>query len=133
VLAELGVSGEKVPIIEVWNKIDLLPRDGDGAAPALAGFAPAGKVAATVAVSAATGEGLPELLAAVETALAERSRTYKVRIEHAKGADLGWLYAHAEIMHRDEPDEAGTTFEVRVDPRHSAAFAEKFGGRIEMV
>src|SRR5690606_15490129 len=45
VLADLGVQPEKVPIIEVWNKIDLLARDGNGAAPTLATAAPAGKVA----------------------------------------------------------------------------------------
>jgi len=31
VLADLGVTGEKSAIIEVWNKIDLLPRSADGA------------------------------------------------------------------------------------------------------
>src|SRR3546814_6247333 len=35
VLGELGVTSDKVPVIEVWNKVDLLPRDADGAMPAL--------------------------------------------------------------------------------------------------
>src|SRR5690606_26375064 len=67
VLAELGVAAEKVPVIEVWNKIDLLERGADGAAPALAAATPAGRVAATVPVSARTGEGLDRLLAAIES------------------------------------------------------------------
>ncbi|MDP1730156.1 MAG: GTPase HflX [Devosia sp.] len=130
VLGELGVSTDKVPVIEVWNKIDLLPRDTDGNAPALAAASAAGKVAATVPVSAQTGEGLDALRAAIEAALASQSRTYRVRIAHSAGADVGWLYGHAEIIGREEADDEGQVFEVRVEPRHKAAFAQRFGGRI---
>src|SRR5690606_18935092 len=49
VLGDLGVSAEAVPFIEVWNKIDLLGGQGDG-------VTPAGTVAATIPVSARTGE-----------------------------------------------------------------------------
>jgi len=127
VLEELGVSGETTPIIEVWNKIDLL---GDRAE-ALQMLRAAGTVAAVVPVSAVTGEGAGELLASIETALAARSRTYRVRILHQNGGDVGWLYGHAEIVGRDEPDEEGQTYEVRVDPRHRDSFTQRFAGRIE--
>lgn len=130
VLAELDVSPEKVPIIEVWNKIDLLPRDGNGDAPELTAATPAGKVADVVKVSARTGEGLNDLLLAVERALATQSRTFRVRIPHAAGADVGWLYGHAEIIKREEPDDEGQVFEVRVEPRHRAAFTQRFGDRL---
>ncbi len=129
VLAELGVTAEKVPVIEVWNKVDLLPRDVDGK-PLVEANA-VGKVLATVPVSAQTGEGLEALKLAIETALATRSRTYRVRIDHAQGADLGWLYNHAEIITREEPDEEGQTFEVRVDPRFTHAFTDRFSSRIQ--
>jgi GTP-binding protein HflX len=131
VLAELGVSPETTPVIEAWNKIDLLERGEDGNRPALAGMAPASRVAATVPVSAVTREGLDALLAAVEEALASRGRSWRVRIPHEAGSDVGWLYAHAEILGREAPDETGQTYEVRVEPRHAAAFARRFNGRIE--
>ncbi len=44
VLDELGVSAETTPIIEVWNKIDLLERDPEDGRPALGTIAPMGKV-----------------------------------------------------------------------------------------
>ena len=47
------------------------------------------------------------------------------------GADVGWLYGHAEIISRDEPDEEGQVYEVRVEQRHKAAFSQRFAGRIE--
>jgi GTP-binding protein HflX len=130
VLGDLGVSADKVPMIEVWNKIDLLPRDEDGNAPALAAASPAGKAAATVPVSAQTGEGLDNLRLAIEAALSSQSRTYRVHIAHNAGADVGWLYGHAEIINRDEADDEGQVFEVRVEPRHKQAFAQRFGSRI---
>ncbi|HEV7278093.1 MAG TPA: GTPase HflX [Devosiaceae bacterium] len=125
VLGDLGVSADAVPFIEVWNKIDLLSGQGNDAA------APAGPVAATVPVSARTGEGLEPLRHAIEQALTAGSRTYRVRISHAEGAEVGWLYGHAEVIGRAESDDEGQVFEVRVEPRHKAAFAQRFAGRFE--
>ena len=130
VLAELGVASDKVPVIEVWNKVDLLDRQSDGRALVLAAAKPAGQVAATVPVSAQTGEGLDALRAAIEAALGASSRTYRVRIEHSAGADVGWLYGHAEIVGKEEADEEAQVFEVRVEPRHLQAFTQRFGSRI---
>ena len=128
VLTELGVDPEKTPIIEVWNKIDLLAeRD------ILQTLSPAGHVAASIAVSAQTGEGVDRLLDTVEATLGQKSKTYRVRIPHTNGADVGWLYGHAEIIGKDEPDEEGQTYEVRVEPRHRDNLVQRFAGRIEMV
>lgn len=131
VLGELGVSSEETPIIEVWNKLDLLGPDPDARREVLQHVVPAGSVAATVPVSAATGEGIDALLQAIETVLAGSSRTFRVRVPHANGADVNWLYGHAEIIGRDAPDDEGQTYEVRIDPRHRASFAQRFAGRIE--
>lgn len=129
VLGDLGVTADQVPIIEVWNKVDLLPLDEDGVR--VIDAAPIGKVAGTVAVSAHTSEGIEDLKLAIEKALASRSRTYRVRIPHTAGADVGWLYGHAEIINREEPDEEGQTYEVRVEPRHAHAFNDRFASRIQ--
>lgn len=126
VLGELGISPETTPIIEVWNKVDLV-NEAD-----LVGIVPASKVAAVVHASAKTGQGLDALKLAIETALAEKSRTYHVHVPHAAGADIGWLHSHAEIVGRDEPTEHGSGYTVRVDPRHKTAFLERFNGRIEI-
>jgi len=131
VLKELGVSSETTPVIEVWNKIDLLPRDEDGAVEALASMKPAGRTAAIAPVSALTGEGLDTLMLLIETVLSEKGRRYHVHVPHSAGGDIGWLHSHAEIVSRDEPNEKGSGFVVRIQPRHMAAFLERFNGRIE--
>ncbi len=91
---------------------------------------PAGKVVAVVQTSAVTGEGLPGLLETIEGSLGQQARTFRVHVPYTAGADVGWLYGHAEIIATEPPDETGTTYEVRVDPRHKSAFAERFAGRI---
>lgn len=129
VLEELGVSGETTPIVEVWNKIDLLGDQGQ----ALASASPVGRVAAAVPVSAITGQGIEDLLLLIEKTLGEQSRTYQVHVPHSAGSDIGWLHSHAEVISRDEPTEQGSGFVVRVDPRHKTEFLERFNGRIEGV
>lgn len=126
VLEELGVSPETTPIVEVWNKIDLL----DEPDRALTGAAPAGRVVATVPVSAHTGQGLDELKLVIERVLGEQSRTYHVHVPHSAGSDIGWLHNHSEVISRSEPTESGSDYVVRVDPRHRAEFLERFNGRI---
>ncbi len=131
VLTELGVSAETTPVIEVWNKVDLLERDADGAHPALETISALGKVAATVAVSAQTGEGLDVLLGTIEKVLGEQGRLYRVRVPHTSGADVGWLYGHSEVIERGEPSVEESDFLVRVEARHQASLLERFQGRIE--
>jgi GTP-binding protein HflX len=131
VLDELGVDPDKTPIIEVWNKIDLLPEADESGIPPLSRVVPMGKVAATVPVSAQTGQGLDTLLDTIEKVLGAEARKFRVLVPHTAGADVGWLYGHAEIIARDEPNEDGQVYEVRVEPRHRAAFTSRFAGRIE--
>jgi GTP-binding protein HflX len=130
VLGDLGVSTDTTPIIEVWNKIDLLPATDDPEG-LLNTATPTGKVSAVVPVSAKTGQGLDQLKLAIEAGLAEKSRTYHVHVPHSAGSDIGWLHSHAEIISRDEPNEKGSGFVVRIEPRQKTAFLERFNGRIE--
>lgn len=130
VLGDLGISAETTPIIEVWNKTDLLPPADDPQKPAGTAV-PVGKVAGVVPVSAKTGQGLDQLKLAIEAGLAEKSRTYHVQVPHSAGADIGWLHTHAEIISRDAPNENGSGFLVRIEPRQKTAFLERFNGRID--
>jgi GTP-binding protein HflX len=124
VLHELGVPPDK-PIIEVWNKIDLLPHN-DG----IVTVEPAGPVVNIARVSAVTGAGLDDLVTEIDAALGREARTYRVRVPFAAGADIGWLYGHAQVLSSEPAGDTGTTYEVRVEPRFRATFAEKFAGRI---
>jgi GTP-binding protein HflX len=128
VLADLGVLPETTPIIEAWNKVDLL----EGEDPTRT-ISPASRVAAAIPVSAKTGAGLDALAAAIEAALADRSATYRVVVPYSVSADIGWLHGHTEVLERLDADEAGSHFVVRVEPRQLTAFLERFNGRLEKV
>jgi len=121
VLADLGVSGTSVPIIEVHNKTDRLSAAEYGEMNVL----PAGAVAATVAVSALKGRGIQKLLAEIEQVLASGSHTYRFVLPHAEADKLGWLYQRTEILDRTETD-AGTEFRVRVKPAGRDGFMSRF-------
>jgi GTP-binding protein HflX len=95
--------------LEVLNKADVLGGveqvvQGDG-----------------IAVSALTGEGLPRLLAEIDSRLAARLELIEVEIPVADGAKLAWAYRHGEVLHRED----GEIF-VRITLRISAADKARF-------
>jgi GTP-binding protein HflX len=122
VLDELGIrAGEGPAIIEVWNKIDrLTPAQRDAfASRAAASDTPA------VLVSAVTGEGLPELLSAIEHALVGGRPTLTVELQTEQLGAAPWLYANAEVLERqDDPVTGGARLTVRVPPRRLAPFQQ---------
>ena len=124
VLAELGIEadGER-PILEVLNKIDLL--DERQRAVLLAHSARGG----TVAISALTGEGIPELLSRIEGALGADEAVFRLRLDSADGAGLAWAYAHGRVTgRRDRAD--GLSLTVAVDPASVDRFLARYGDRI---
>ncbi|GAA0278790.1 GTPase HflX [Alteraurantiacibacter aestuarii] len=97
VLAELDVidgdNGESaMPIIEVWNKWDMLDADRQAELGALADSDPD-----IVAISAITGFGVDKLLDRLGAMLTKGSRLQTFTIPASDGARIAWLYAHGEV------------------------------------
>ena len=86
VLRELSL--DKKPIIEVYNKIDLLGpsvKDGHG-----------------IRVSARQELGLERLLRAIEEKLSEDFKLVRLRIPYAESGKLNWLYRVGEVRSRKD-------------------------------
>ncbi len=128
-LTELDVDvTAPAKVVEVWNKIDRLPAEqrpprmtparasGEGSAPAI------------VAVSALTGEGLPELLALIEQRLSGSRRTYTVELTGAALGNLHRLYEIGEVVERHDTAEGSTIASVRVSAERDAQFRKAFPG-----
>jgi GTP-binding protein HflX len=96
--------------IEVLNKADLL-----------GGVAQVAARPDEIAVSALTGEGLPALLATIDTRLSEGLVTVGYDIPTSDGAQLAWLYGHGEVIGRQDGDEA-IHVTVRLAPEARARF-----------
>ena len=124
VLEELGIIGEAAeagqpPIIEAWNKLDLL--DSEAASHAREVAARHDNVAL---VSAMTGEGVDSLQRRMSDCLTAGSTMYHLTLDPTDGASLAWLHEHGEVLATAGEGEA-----LRVDVRLSDAAAARFGAR----
>lgn len=128
VLTDLGLAEEdgtapSVPIVEAWNKWDLL--DTERAAQLL-DQAAAHSDEVIVPVSALTGLGCDALLEAVGRLLTQGARTHAFVLPVSDGQRLAWLHAHGEVLAESDAgeDERGPLrrLEVRLDPRELGRF-----------
>ncbi len=101
------------PIIEVYNKIDLL----EGSTPTAGGLG----------ISALTGEGLDTLTALLEKELARLgSRLCHYAIPCAAGKAIAWLHRNGQVESSWE-EEGVLHIKVRISSTNAERFAAQFG------
>ena len=129
ILQDLGLleaeGGEPtIPLIEAWNKWDLLAPDQ---AAELMGQVQARAETVVVPVSALTGVGCDNLLEATSKLLTQRAKLHSFVLPVGDGQRLAWLHAHGEVVSEGDAgaDERGPLrrLEVRLDPRELGRFA----------
>ncbi len=115
ILSDLGVA-EETPMIEVLNKLDLLPADEAAAVETAAS-----RHDDVFAVSAVTGAGLPALLADLSARIAGARSTEEVRLPWRDGAAQAWLREQGVVEEVTETEE-GWRLTVRWTPLQKARF-----------
>ena len=130
VLGELGITGEQAleigegddlppPIIEAWNKLDLL--DADAAAMVREMAVRRDDV---VILSALTGEGIDGLQRVISGRLTAGAALHQLRISLTDGAALAWLHEHGEVTgNHAEGDDM--IVEVRLSDSAYARFMKR--------
>lgn len=118
VLAELGL--EEARPIEALNKLDLLDAEERAGIGNRIAREPDG-----IALSALTGAGCENLLAAIDRRLSENRHVVNLDIDLADGAALAWLYRHGEILERQDEGMA-THLVVALDAVDEARFRSQF-------
>jgi GTP-binding protein HflX len=114
ILASLGVLDGERPLIEVLNKIDLLPGDERAALAARP---------ATIAVSALEGEGIDRLKLAVAAALEPgEGATETILVHPSDTGRRAWLHANARVVGEEERDGV-LALRVRLSPAARARYA----------
>lgn len=99
VLANIGVDSEDRPILDVYNKADIAnAADRDMAAADVA----AGRA---VIVSAATGEGVDDLLVKIDQLLARDAADIVVRVPCSEGAAIAWLHRVSFAIQQEQSGE----------------------------
>jgi GTPase len=105
VLSDLGI--DTVPaqshILEVWNKIDLLPPLTRHEAINLARF----EECSPVLVSAITGEGIDGLFDAIDARLGSGDEILDLDLPAHEGRLIAWLYENADVLSRKTDEETG--------------------------
>ncbi|HWC10754.1 MAG TPA: GTPase HflX [Acidimicrobiales bacterium] len=124
VLVEIGA--DHVPELLALNKADML----NGQLPLRSGTQPVGELKRVidrhpdaVLVSARTGAGIDDLLAAVSDRLRALSRLVELAVPYHRGDVVAALHRHGEVMSEEHEAEL-TRLRVRLGPADVARFAD---------
>jgi GTPase len=112
VLSDLGIDtvARAGPILEVWNKIDMLNPVTRTQALSAAKFAEQ----SPVLVSATTGEGMAGLLEAIDARLGSSDEIVELTVPADAGRLINWMYEEAELLERENLASGEIRLRVRV-------------------
>ena len=117
VLGSLGLREEGgPPLIEAWNKVDLVHGEERDAL-----VAEASRREDVVPISAATGWGLDAFRDCIAAKLRSDEQVHRVRIPAGEGGRIAWLHARGEVLDQ-VVDEDEVELSVRLSPDNWARF-----------
>lgn len=121
VLESLGVDpADQMRVLEVWNKIDQLDEaDRERLLRDEANLTP------PVAVSAITGEGLPDLLRIIEERISGKLEEVELKLSAEQGALINWVYENGQVVARDNHDDGSVTLRVRATEAARSEFSRR--------
>ena len=126
VLADLGVvdaetSESDIPILEVWNKADLLGQDQ------LEELSEAAEGHDAVMLSAATGKGVEQFGARIAELLTAKASEVTVTLPVSDGRRIAWLHAHGEVLGEEDAGEGDDgpmrRLTVRLNPKELGQYS----------
>ncbi len=120
ILGDLGIVYDTdTRIVEAWNKIDKLDGEGREDFKRQAKFSER-----SVAISAASGQGMDALLRKVAGVLAQSKVRVRYKIPPADGQAMAWLHEHGEVL-KQRNNKDSISYDVLLDE----ADIGKFEGR----
>ena len=130
ILAELGIEPDDQRLLEVWNKVDRL--DSEQRVRIFNVAERQQHHRHPLLVSALSGEGIENLLTAIESRLGEARQTLQLFLDPSDGAGLSWLYRHSEVLSRQMRDDGRLEISVRADAKNAEMVKHKYPGTTEM-
>lgn len=130
VLADLGVLDKEdgtsdIPILEAWNKWDLLDAETQAEFSELA--ADNNDI---LPISAETGEGVEAFVTEVDRLLTAEATNYDLILPASEGQKIAWLYAHGNVLSETEGGEGDEgplrAVSVRLTPKEFGRFESLF-------
>lgn len=117
ILASLGVASE-TPVIEVWNKLDLLDPEARAAL-----LAQAERRDNVLGLSALTGEGMEGLVAQIAGLLDADRQQRELVLSFDEGRRRAWLYEQG-VVEAEAQSESGYRMLVNWTPRQAQLFRD---------
>lgn len=125
VLSDLGVTdGEgqsKIPIIEAWNKVDLVEPERAAELREMAA-----QQDDALVISALTGEGVDALLDRIGSLLTKEARVIELELPVSDGKRIAWLHANGEVLAEEDAGEGEggpiRRVTVRLNPKQLGQF-----------
>jgi len=111
------------PMIEAWNKADLLPAER---AEALALSAEAQEDHPAVLLSAVSGQGVDALLAAIERGLLRSASEVRIVLKPENGRARAWLHRNGEVLTDEVQDNGMSLMTVRLKTDRLGQFQAEF-------
>jgi len=93
ILEEIGTDLTAIPMIDVFNKVDMLP---EGSQRKIVSFASRGEK--SVNISAISGDGFDALLNLIKDHLDTDRVEESIKLPISEGKWLAWLHAHGEVV-----------------------------------
>lgn len=115
---DYDVEFVKPALIDVYNKIDLLPLDIKNVI-----VNRSNRTNQATAVSAYSGEGIESLLVAIQDALQDDVSSYQLNLPAGDGALLAWCYRRGVVSKREENDE-GIILTLALNPAQYAYISQ---------
>ncbi len=111
-LQDLGLDGDIAPpMIEVLNKVDLVPQVQTVLRQNIEG--------SRIALSAHTGVGIDDLLHVLNDWSALNMLEYQLQLPISDGKTLAWCHAHAYVIEQEVQDDF-LMLNIRISPRYAA-------------
>jgi len=124
VLAQLqkDAGGKSPPLLEAWNKIDMLSAPAREARSRRAAALEASTLA-PVAISAVTGEGMDALLAAIDRGAFSATRIVTIHLDPGDGKTRARIAAAGRILEETADDDGAITLRAELLIEDAARFA----------
>jgi len=131
VLDRMGMEEDRSHrLIEVWNKIDLLPEEERAVLEARAIRSGETGVVA-VPVSAVTGEGCEALLRLVASRI-DQGPPVEALLGPQDGDAIAWLYRNGRVLERNELEDGQLRLRVRLEPQALGRFERLYPHALDL-
>ena len=115
------------PVIEVWNKADLIiGHEREALNERAAATLDFEDMMNAYLVSCLSGEGLSELLVGIEEMLSVNDHVISVTIDPANFSARAWLHSHGHVLDEDMRKSGNVDMTVRLSESDSGKFRAKY-------